>query len=118
MDIQIEDVPQDAAPVTQTERSADHIEHLAIANRFNISTPTKEENEKLQTIWSYVKQQGDERPMSDIIWEVISLEQTLGAPKLGETRLDKLYRYVKLRVQESRIQEQLKDVTNPTRIYR
>ena len=118
MNIEIEDVPQDAPQVTQTTRSADHVEHLVLTDRFNIGIPTKEQDEQLQTVWSYIKQQGEERPISDLIWEVINLEQTIGAPKLGESRLDKLYRYVKLRIQEARIKEQLKDVSSPVNIYR
>lgn len=112
MDITVEDIPDQPQPaVTSVGQNPNPGEHLAIAERFNITTPNKEENEKLSTIWNYVKSQGEERSMGDIIWEVINLEQTLGAPKLGESRLDKLYRYVSLRINEARIQEQLKDVS-------
>ena len=113
-DILVEDIPkQDSPPVNRNTiaLSTEPVEHLAIASRFNIDTPTKEEGEKLSTIWGYVKSKGDATSMSDLIWQVINLEQTVGAPKLGETRLDKLYRYVQLRIQESRIQEELKDVS-------
>lgn len=112
MDIQVEPLPQDSRPpenVTTVASSTDSVEHMAIAQRFNIDTPTKEENEKLQTIWSWVKQKGGERSTSDVIWDVINLEGTVGSPKLGETRLDKIYKYVRLRINEARIQEQLKD---------
>lgn len=116
MDILVENIAPE--PMRQpTQASTNPVEHLAIAQRFNIDIPTKDEDAKLQAIWSFVKQQGEERPISDIIWEVINLEQTLGAPKLGQTRLNNLYRYVSLRSQEARIQEQLKDVANPTNIY-
>lgn len=120
MDIQVENVPVDptkAAPVTAVETTSP-VEHLSIASRFNIDTPTKEEDAKLSTIWSYVKQQGSERSIPDIIWDVINLEQTIGSPRLGETRLDKLYRYVNLRIQESRIQSELQDATSSLNIYR
>lgn len=119
MDIQIETVnPTEPAIKTPTSTAHTQVEHLAIAERFNITTPTKDENDKLSAIWSYAKQLGPERPMSDVIWDVINLEQTLGSPKLGETRLDKLYRYVNLRIQEGRIKEQLKDVTDSVNIYK
>lgn len=110
--VQIEELPEENRPssdATSTSKESGDVEHLAIADRFNIDTPTKEEGEKLQTIWSWVKQKDVERPIHDIVWDVINLEMTIGSPKLGETRLDKLYKYVKLRMNEARIQEQLKD---------
>lgn len=110
MDIQVEELPDQPRPnITTVAANPDSIEHLAIAERFNITSPTKEENEKLQTIWDYVKAKGGERSMGDVIWDVINLEQTIGSPNLGQTRLDKLYKYVKLRINEARIQEQLKN---------
>lgn len=117
MNIEVEDVGSPTQPSLPTHQDIDPTEHLAIAHRFNIQLPTKEESSKLKTIWDYVKQQGDERPIGDIVWEVINMEQKLGAPSLGETRLDKLYRYVKLRVQESRIQEELRDVSASVNIH-
>lgn len=112
-DIIVEDIPQEEQPnssPTVVSSKPDEVEHLAIANRFNLTSPvTKEDNEKLQTIWSYVKQKGGERPIQDIIWDVINLEGVIGSPHLGETRLDKLYKYVRLRLNEARIQEQLKE---------
>lgn len=111
-DIIVEDIPQDEQPhknITTVPAQTDSGEHLAIAGRYSITIPTKEEDEKLQTIWGWVKQQKGERPIQDIIWDVINLEGTIGSPNLGQTRLDKLYKYVKLRINEARIQEQLKE---------
>lgn len=111
MDIQIEDIPSDGQPpvnITTVPAQTDNLEHLAIAQRYNITTPTKEENEKLQTIWNWVKQKGGERSIQDVIWDVINLEGTIGSPNLGQTRLDKIYKYVRLRINEARIQEQLR----------
>lgn len=120
MEIQVENVAPDPTQATAKVPTevTNPVEHLSIAERFNITTPSKEEDAKLKTIWGYMKQQGDERPRTEVIWEIINLEQTLGAPKLGETRLDKLYRYVSLRIQEARINEQLRDVTDSVNIYR
>lgn len=118
MEILVEDIPDSPKQqVTTVGANPNPVEHLAIANRFNITQPTKEENEKLSTIWDYVKSKGGEREMKDVIWDVINLEQTLGSPRLGETRLDKLYKYVRLRIDEARIREQLKDVSNSANIH-
>ncbi len=115
MDVVVEDI--DGADPIASRANPNPVEHLAIAERFNISTPTKEEDEKLATIWGYVKSKGGERGISDVIWDVINMEQTLGSPRLGETRIDKLYKYVKLRIDEARIQGLLKDVSAPAHIH-
>ncbi len=117
MDIQIETIDDAPQAVTTVATTQNPSEHLAIAERFNIQLATKEENEKLSTIWGYVKAKGGEREMSDVIWDVINLELQLGSPKLGESRLDRLYKYVKLRMGEARIQAELKDVSNSTNIH-
>lgn len=112
MNIQIEDIPSNEQPpknITTVPAQTDSAEHLVIAERYNINIPTKEENEKLQTIWEWVKQQKGERPIQDVIWDVINLEGTIGSPKLGQTRLDKIYKYVRLRLNEARIQQELKE---------
>lgn len=118
MDVIVESIPDQDNVKQPTTRAATGVEHMAIAERFNITTPTKEESEKLSSIWSYVKQQGEERSIPDIVWDVISLEQKIGSPKIGESRLDKLYRYVNLRVQEARIQEELRNVSGSHNLLR
>lgn len=112
MDVIVEDLPEQQAPIVGSDPHtvSNPVEHLALSQRFNIQTPTKEEDGMLQEIWSYVKAKKGDVPIHDVVWEVINLEQTLGAPRLGETRLNKLYRYVRLRTEEQRIQSQLKSL--------
>lgn len=113
MDIQIEPIPDGEKPpqgnITTVPINPNPTEHLVIADRFNVTNPTKEESHKLQTIWDYIKARGSEKETRDLIWDVINLEGVVGSPRLGETRLDKVYKYVRLRVDEARIQEQLKN---------
>lgn len=101
-----------ASPSPRTEP----VQHLSLASRFNIDTPTREENEKLQTIWSFAAEQAQTHDLQEILWSVIHLEQVLGAPKLGETRLDKVYKYIRLKRQEAQIQKELKDVSLGSRL--
>lgn len=114
MEVTVEDLPQGQRPPVQPsepQTAAKPVMHLAIAERFNIDIPTQEEDKKLQEVWNHVSELSDTKEISDIMYQTMHLEQTLGAPKLGETRLDKLYRYVKLRRQERQIQEELSDVS-------
>lgn len=111
MEIHIEDLPvreQDTSP--GIDQAVEPTEHLAIASHFNIDTPTKEEAKKLMTIWEYARTMSKTGETMDIIWQVKHAGMTLGAPRLGESPLDKLYRWAKLKRQESQIQEELKYV--------
>lgn len=117
MDITVENVSDNTNNVSQvTAQTSDPVQHLAIAQRFNITTPTKQEDKMLQEIWSFAAEKGQTNDISDIIWNVINLEGTIGAPRLGESRLDKLYRYVKLRRQEAQIQEELRNVATSSNL--
>lgn len=109
----VEDLPNDVPkPVESPEAAArkDAVSHLAIKDRFNIDNPTQQEEKKLAEIWAYASRIAESEDINDIIWEVIHLEGVLGAPRLGESRLDRLYRYAKLRKQESVIKQELKEV--------
>lgn len=116
----VEDLPSDAKPEQIVSEIANNratpITHLAIKDRFNIDIPTKEEEGKLAEIWTYAQSVANSSDIPDIIWEVIHLEGVLGSPRLGESRLDKVYRYCKLKRQELQIQSEIKDVASNGRI--
>ena len=110
-DIIVEDLPnkeEDKSPVASAR--SDVVAHYTLNDRFNITTPTKQEDGKLAEIWAYAKNNAKSDEISDIIWEVIHLEGVIGSPRLGESRLDKLYKYCKLRRQEAQIQSEMKNV--------
>lgn len=113
MDVIVEDLPGGDRPA-QSPQAAVHSEpvaHLALASRFSIGTPTREEEKKLAEVWTYAQGIAKSEDMQDVIWEVIHLEGVLGSPRLGESRLDRLYRYIRLKRQEAQIQEDLKNVS-------
>lgn len=111
MEIQVEDLPQQsearspAAPI-----STSPVDHLMISSQFNVENPSKEESDKLITIWEHAKELSKTGTHQDIIWQVINLRSSLGAPSLGESSLNKVYRWAKLKAQEKMIQEQLRNV--------
>lgn len=90
--------------------------HLALAPRFNLDNPTEQEKEKLAEIWAYASSMAKSDNIPDIIWEVVHLEGVLGAPRLGESRLDKVYRWAKLTRQEAEIQRQKQNVANSSQL--
>ena len=107
----VEDLPENQGPTSAIPaHSTDSIEHIAIASRFNADPDNKEDNKKLAEIWQFAKGKSNSQEINDLIWEVMHIESILGAPRLGESRLDRVYRYCKLRRQESIIQQELKNV--------
>lgn len=113
MDIQVESLPAKPNTPEQSPQAAargDSVAHLALSSRFNIDTPSKQEEQQLAEVWALGAQLAKSDNIQDILWEVIHLEGVLGAPRLGEPRLDRLYRYAKLKRQEAQIQGDLKNV--------
>lgn len=82
---------------------------LILTNQFNIDHPTKDEEKKLAVIWEYGKKMSKTGDISDIIWEVMHLKSTLGAPRLGEQPIDKVYRWVRLKRDQEMIDAQLRE---------
>lgn len=111
MEVTVESVPTNprdraASGAAQT----DTVSHLMAARHFNIDTPTKEEDGKLKEIWEHGKSLSQSGDLNDILWQVMHLSRTLGAPRLGESPLDKVYRWAKLKRQEIDIQSQLREL--------
>lgn len=113
MDIITEDLPESSQPKPSPVAVArsEPIAHLALGPRFSIYEPTSEENGKLAEVWAYAQGVAKSENIPDIMWEVIHLEGVLGAPRIGESRLDRLYRFTKLKRQESEIQNQLRGIS-------
>ncbi len=113
MDIQVENLP-DNTPVQSVQAAArtEPIAHMALAPRFGIDAPTDQENKQMSEVWALAQSVAKSESIQDVIWEVIHLEGVLGAPRLGESRLDRLYRYAKLKRQEAQIQSELKNVVH------
>lgn len=108
----VEDLPDSEKPIQSAQAAArsNPISHLAIADRFDITMPNKQEENQLSEIWAYAQGLAKSESIPDIVWEVINLENRLGSPRLGESRLDRLYRYCKLRKSEEQIQNEIKSL--------
>lgn len=108
----VEDIaPQEQPQTSQTNHPTKEVAHLAIAQRFNVENPSGEDEKKLSEIWDYVKQNSGKTEIGDLVWEVMHLENQIGTPRIGEARLDRIYRYCKLRRQASIIDSELKSIS-------
>lgn len=81
---------------------------LGILSHFNIDTPTDEERKKLSAIWDYVSSDGASK--NKALLKLVTLKNKLGQPRIGETVLDRVYRFVSLKQQEMLLQQELKGV--------
>ena len=113
-EIKVEKIPRaEQTPGTKDIKPSSGVkpvEHLALSNYFHIDTPTKEEDEKLKTIWDFGRGLTESGDKLDIIRELMHLEQTLGAPKYWQSRIGRLARYAELKKQHALLEEQLRDV--------
>lgn len=118
MDIHVENVedPTNIQSPVAAARS-NPISHLALAPRFGIDQPNQQDENKLSEIYAYAQGVAKSEDIQDIIYEVMHLEGVLGAPRLGEARIDRLHRYCKLKRQEAQIREQIKDVSITGRVH-
>lgn len=106
-EIEVEDIQED--PIASPHVTSDIVEPLMLASQFRIDSPTDEEKGKLATVWELAKELSKTKENYDVVWQVKHLMMTLGAPTPGESSLDRIYRYAKLKRQEQMIQSELKN---------
>lgn len=116
MGIVIESIPTQSNDTnqmtTQSALTEDSIQHMAIANRYIDGDVSDKDAKKLRTIYEFAMNKAKSADVRDVIWEVINLEGTVGTPRLGENKLDRVYRYCQLRREEAMIQNELKELHN------
>ena len=70
-------------------------EFTPLSGMMDITEPSTEDSEKLSTVWDYFK--GENKTNAEILYAIKSLENRMAAPGLNETRLNKLYQWVRVR---------------------
>jgi len=71
-------------------------EFTPLSGMMDITEPNKEDSEKLSTVWDYFKADG-KKSNSEILYAIKSLENRMASPGLNETRLNKVYQWVRVR---------------------
>jgi len=67
MEIEVENI-QPQRQDAQSSAPSGSVQHLAIADRFGISNPTKEEENKLMEIWDHAAGLSKTGEITDIMW--------------------------------------------------
>lgn len=73
-------------------------QHLSdITTYLNVQTPTTQENDQLDFVYNVLKDNA--RDSGDMLLKARKIERKLGAPMSGETRLGRIYNYLKIQHQ-------------------
>jgi len=86
--------------------SEDKIRPIASLVGLDIHNLSDGDTKSLQAIYDYIRGDAKEMTELELLSKVRSLEQRLGLTSLGERRVDKLYRYVKLQSQIEGLEKQ------------
>jgi hypothetical protein len=73
-----------------------------------MDNPTSKEQDQLKEVWEYVLDSTKSELRTEQLMAIRHIEQRLAPPRLGQTRLDQLYQYVKLDKQAKSV-EKLRD---------
>lgn len=82
------------------------IDYPQLIDYFNLESPTDAQKDKIATIFEYFADEADS--LGDLMYKMRILESRLGSPALGESRLQKMYNYIKI-TNNIKDQEQQRD---------
>lgn len=97
--------PQETIRESVVSSATKLVEHLTLAEHFYIDRPTPDQSEKLKVIYDYCLSQN---PRTNPERTLMSVERKVGQPRLGESTLDRVYRWIRLRDEASLIDEKMK----------
>lgn len=69
-------------------------EYAPLAQYYGYNTPSEAEVQQLSFVWNYFVEEG--QGPGETLALLRDLERTLAKPEIGQTRLDKLYSYIRL----------------------
>ena len=88
-----EDKTPEAKVVEQTVGVVEEIAHPALKDYFNMDKSSDATTRKLSDVAEYFK---DAEGTGEMLYQLRQLENRLGEPRVGENRLDKVHRYIKI----------------------
>jgi len=82
--------------VTVEPTAVESVDYTPLQGMLNISEPTTGDKDALKDVWAYFNPDG-KKSAAEVMWAVRDVENKLQPARMGETRLAKIYEYVKLR---------------------
>jgi hypothetical protein len=117
MDIKVvnqqgEEIKQEYKEVKEPETIAVKLDEYmlpSIASIFDLKPNEIDQyKEELKTLYEYAKTQTELRTPEALKWVIRSLQGQIGSPPFGERWITYLNRYVKLRMEKNKIEEEIK----------
>ncbi len=94
--ITVEDDGSSLGPVQATEALPGDFggDFAPLAQLLGYDVPTDGQKEQLEYVWDYFKEEG--KGPGETLAALRDLERSLGSPEIGQTKLDRLYSYIRL----------------------
>lgn len=83
---------------TPTETHVDN-DTAPVASYLDILNPNETDSHQLKTLVEFLRGDAKEMTQSELLHQLRHLELKLGEPRIGERRIERLYRYAKLNAQ-------------------
>jgi hypothetical protein len=98
-DLQVSETPQDgySLPTKDGVSANISVPYPALKDYFNVESVTDAQKAKFEVIWNHFSDEADS--VGDLMYKLRQLENRLGSPAIGESRLTRLYSYVKISAQ-------------------
>lgn len=81
-----------AAPIADEHSSIES--HGFLKRFFEIDSMGFEEGEKLRNVWAYLGEKFPQAPLQERLHQLRQIENKLGQPRLGQTRLGRIHDYL------------------------
>lgn len=91
--------------VAEVRGSTDIVELLPLQGFLNIENPESKSRTQMKEVWDFFAEGSQGK--GDALHKLKMTEMKMSPPRLGETRLSKLYNYVKLQSQQKQIEAEM-----------
>lgn len=81
-------------PTKDGETGSVEVPYPALKDYFNVDEVTDGQRDKFKVIWDHFSEESDS--VGDLMYKMRQLENRLGSPAIGESRLTKMYNYAKI----------------------
>lgn len=109
MDEKIVVTPVDGGVEVSAEpaTTAESVDYTPLQGMLGVSEPSTEDKDAMREVWEYFNPDG-KKSAAEVMWAVRDVENKLQPARMGETRLNKVFEYVRLR----------KDIANNERLLK
>lgn len=90
---------------TEVRSTTDLVELLPLSGFLGVNSPEGRSRTQMKEVWDFFVE--DAQGTGDALYKLKQTEMKMSPPKLGETRLSKLFNYVRLQAQQKQIEAEM-----------